>query len=67
LEGESQVAVEATYGWKWPAELLEDAGYETHLLHPLRARAIAAARVRTDAVDAKTPAPAFGVSALGIS
>jgi transposase len=34
--------------------LLEDAGYEIHLAHPLRTRAIAAARVKTDAVDAKT-------------
>ena len=25
LEGETQVAVEATYGWEWLAELLEDA------------------------------------------
>ena len=54
LEGESQIAVEATYGWEWLAELLEDAGYEMHLAHPLRTRAIAAARVKTDAVDAKT-------------
>lgn len=54
LEGESQIAVEATYGWEWLAELLEDAGYDLHLAHPLRTRAIAAARVKTDAVDAKT-------------
>jgi transposase len=31
LEGESRIAVEATYGWEWLAELLEDAGYEIHL------------------------------------
>jgi transposase len=54
LEGESRIAVEATYGWEWLAELLEDAGYDTRLAHPLRTRAIAAARVKTDAVDAKT-------------
>ncbi len=54
LEGESSIAVEATYGWEWLAELLEDAGYDIHLAHPLRTRAIAAARVKTDAVDAKT-------------
>jgi transposase len=57
LEGESRIAVEATYGWEWLAELLEDAGYEIHLAHPLRTRAIAAARVKTDAVDARTLAP----------
>jgi transposase len=54
LVGESRIAVEATYGWEWLAELLEDAGYEIHLAHPLRTRAIAAARVKTDAVDART-------------
>lgn len=54
LEGESRIAVEATYGWEWLAELLEEAGYEIHLAHPLRTRAIAAARVKTDSVDART-------------
>ncbi|MGH8572862.1 MAG: IS110 family transposase, partial [Gammaproteobacteria bacterium] len=32
----------------------EDAGYELHLAHPLRTKAIASARVKTDAVDART-------------
>ncbi len=54
IDGESRVALEATYGWEWLAELLEDSGYEFHLAHPLRTRAIAAARVKTDAVDART-------------
>jgi len=50
----THVAIEAPYGWEWLAELLEEAGYDVHLAHPLRTRAIAAARVKTDAVDAKT-------------
>jgi transposase len=50
----TRVALEATYGWEWLADLLEDAGFELHLAHPLRTRAIAAARVKTDAVDATT-------------
>ncbi|HKH94583.1 MAG TPA: IS110 family transposase [Gemmatimonadaceae bacterium] len=54
IEGECRIALEATFGWEWLAELLEDAGYELHLAHPLRTRAIAAARVKTDAVDART-------------
>jgi transposase len=54
IEGECRVALEATYGWEWLAELLEDAGYELHLAHPLRTKAIASARVKTDAVDART-------------
>jgi transposase len=39
---------------EWLADLLEDAGYELHLAHPLRTKAIASARVKTDAVDART-------------
>jgi transposase len=54
IDGESKVALEATYGWEWLVELLEEAGYEVHLAHPLRTKAIAAARVKTDAVDART-------------
>jgi transposase len=50
----THVALEATYGWEWLAELLEDAGFGVHLAHPLRTRAIASARVKTDAVDART-------------
>ena len=50
----THVALEATYGWEWLAELLEEAGYDVHLAHPLRTHAIASARVKTDAVDAKT-------------
>jgi transposase len=54
LGGELRVALEATYGWEWLAELLEAEGHELHLSHPLRTKAIAAARVKTDAVDART-------------
>jgi transposase len=54
IEGDCRVALEATYGWEWLADVLQDAGYELHLSHPLRTKAIASARVKTDAVDAKT-------------
>jgi transposase len=50
----THVALEATYGWEWLADLLQEAGYGVHLAYPLRTQAIAAARVKTDAVDAKT-------------
>ena len=50
----AHVALEAAYGWEWLADLLQEAGYDVHLAHPLRTRAIAAARVKTDAVDART-------------
>ena len=48
------VALEASFGWEWLADLLEEQGLQLHLAHPLRTRAIAAARVKTDAVDART-------------
>jgi transposase len=54
LEEEAKFALEATYGWEWLAQLLEDRGCELHLAHPLRTTAIASARVKTDAVDART-------------
>src|SRR5213592_785695 len=54
LNGELKVALEATYGWEWLADLLEQEGHELHLSHPLRTKVIAAARVKTDAVDART-------------
>jgi transposase len=54
IDGESRVALEATYGWEWLADVLQDAGYELHLAHPLRTKAIASARVKNDAVDART-------------
>jgi transposase len=34
----AHVALEATYGWEWLAELLDEAGYDVHLAHPLRTR-----------------------------
>jgi transposase len=54
IDGECRVALEATYGWEWLADVLRDAGYELHLAHPLRTKAIASARVKTDAVASRT-------------
>jgi len=47
-----EVVFEATYGWGWFADLLADAGIEAHMAHPLATKAIAAGRVKNDAVDA---------------
>jgi transposase len=54
LGGEARVALEAAFGWEWLADLLEAEGIELHLAHPRHTKAIAAARVKTDAVDAGT-------------
>ena len=56
----THVAIEATYGWEWLAELLEEAGYDVHLAHPLqdagdRRRAREDRRGRRQ--DARAPAP----------
>jgi hypothetical protein len=48
------VVFEATYGRSWFADLLADAGIPAHMAHPLATKAISAARVTNDAVDAKT-------------
>jgi transposase len=31
---DAEVVVEATYGWYWAVDLLEDAGFRVHLAHP---------------------------------
>ena len=46
------MAFEAAYGWGWLAGLLEDYGFDPHLVHPLRCKAIASARLKNDKVDA---------------
>jgi len=54
LPAGTPVAFEAAFGWSWLAELLEDYGFEAHLVHPLRCKAIASARLKNDKVDAAT-------------
>ena len=52
LPAGTPVAFEAAFGWGWLAGLLEDYGFEAHLVHPLRCKAIASARLKNDKVDA---------------
>src|SRR5215475_6278867 len=49
---DTPVAFEAAFGWGWLVELLEDYGFEPHLVHPSRCKAIASARLKNDKVDA---------------
>ncbi len=46
------VAFEAAFGWGWLVEMLDDYGFEPHLVHPSRCKAIASARLKNDKVDA---------------
>src|SRR6476660_7416320 len=52
LPSGTPVAFEAAFGWGWLVQLLEDYGFEPHMVHPLRCKAIASARLKTDKVDA---------------
>ena len=52
LPAGTPVAFEAAFGWSWLADLLEDYGFDAHLVHPLRCKAIASARLKNDKVDA---------------
>jgi transposase len=48
LPSGTPVAFEAAFGWSWLADLLEDYGFEAHMVHPLRCKAIASARLKND-------------------
>ncbi len=52
LPAGTPVAFEAAFGWGWLVELLDDYGFEPHLVHPTRCKAIASARLKNDKVDA---------------
>jgi transposase len=52
LPSGTPVAFEAACGWGWLVQLLEDYGFDPHLVHPLRCKAIASARLKNDKVDA---------------
>jgi transposase len=54
LPAGTPVAFEAAFGWGWLLRLLEDYGFEPHLVHPLQCKAIASARLKNDKVDAAT-------------
>ena len=54
LPSGTPVAFEAAFGWGWLVRLLEDYGFDPHLVHPLRCKAIASARLKNDKVDAAT-------------
>ena len=49
-----EVAIEATPNWYWLYDHLEDEGFKVKLSHPLKTKAIAYAKVKTDKVDLAT-------------
>lgn len=51
---ETKIVMESTGVWEFIYELLEERGYEVKLANPLRMKAISSAKIKTDAIDAKT-------------
>jgi transposase len=49
---EPEVAIEATWGWYWAADLITDMGGTVHLGHPLAIKGYENRRVKNDLVDA---------------
>src|SRR5579862_5284084 len=48
-----RVVLEATYGWYWAVDALQEAGAEVHLAHPLGVKMFTLRRVKNDALDAR--------------
>jgi transposase len=51
LDPEIPVALEATFGWPWVADLLEELGHPVHLGHPPVIRALAKHEAKSDRCD----------------
>ncbi len=49
LPSGTPVAFEAAVDWSCLVQLLEDYGFDAHLVHPLRCKAIASARLKNEA------------------
>jgi transposase len=54
LPAGTPAAYEAAFGWGWLLELLEDYGFEPHMVHPLQCKAIASARLKNAKAGAAT-------------
>lgn len=52
LEGELSVVLEPVSQWYVYADLLQHLGCDVHLAHPMKVKAIASARIKTDEIDA---------------
>lgn len=66
--GESmEIAIEATPSWYWLYDELEGEGFQVKLSHPLKTKAIASAKVKTDKVDSATLAHLLRSNLLPLS
>lgn len=53
-DGDLSVVIEASYGWEYIYDEIKDLVREIKVAHPLKTRAIAEARIKTDSIDAAT-------------
>jgi len=67
FEEEMEIAVEATPSWYWLYDHLENEGFQVRLSHPLKTKAIAYAKVKTDKVDSATLAHLLRSNLLPLS
>ena len=62
-----EVAIEATPSWYWLYDNLEEEGFKVKLSHPLKTKAIAYAKIKTDKVDSATLAHLLRSNLLPLS
>lgn len=53
FDAEMTVVLEAGPSWQWMCDLLDELGLENKLCHPLKTKAIATAKIKTDKLDSK--------------
>lgn len=54
LGADTKLAIEATCNWYYFYELIEEHDLDVTLVHPLKTKAIASAKIKTDTIDART-------------
>jgi transposase len=64
LPEKSQIAIEACGYEAWLCDLAESCGLDVHLAHPLKTKAIAEAKIKTDKIDAITLAQLLSADLL---
>jgi len=64
---ETPVVVEATNGWEWLSDLLEEEGLEVKLANPHKVKLIAESTIKTDKIDATTLAQLERTNFLPVS
>ena len=64
---EAKFVLESTNVWEYIYETIESAGFDVVLAHPKQVKAIAAARVKTDKVDARTLAELLRADMIPVS